>query len=116
VTAANVAGLGDFRTDLSGPALRRAGLRAIGEVVQRLGIPGHHVIFGHTHRRGPLERDDASEWRTPAGAQLHNCGSWVSEPWLVGEAGRDSPYWPGNAIVVEDEGPPRLVASLRRLP
>jgi hypothetical protein len=26
----------------------------------------------------------------------------------VGDAGAASPYWPGHAVVVEDEGPPRL--------
>ena len=65
------------------------------------------MIFGHTHRRGPLDGDDHAEWIAPGGAVVHNTGSWVSEPWLVGTAGARSPYWPGGVLIVEDEGPPR---------
>ena len=30
--------------------------------VRRLGIDARYVLFGHTHRAGPLARDDRSEW------------------------------------------------------
>ena len=57
VAALNRLGFGPFDPEISGPALRVAGLRAIGEVVERLGVEAEHVIFGHTHRTGPLDRD-----------------------------------------------------------
>lgn len=106
----------DFRSDLSGTELRRAGLRAIGEVVDRLAPEAAHVVFGHTHRRGALAGDDRGEWRASSGAELHNCGSWVWEPWLVGSDTSNSPYWPGNLAIVEDTGAPRLVPLLDELP
>ena len=49
----NRMGLGPFGPDISGAELRRAGLRAMAEVVSSLGIEAEHVIFGHTHRAGP---------------------------------------------------------------
>jgi hypothetical protein len=56
------------------------------------------------------------EWRTPGGAWLHNSGSWVHEPSFTGSSGVNAPYWPGGAIVVEDDdevaGPPRLLRLL----
>ena len=48
--------------------LRRAGLRAMGEVAERLGVGAGHVIFGHTHRGGPLPDDAPAEWAAPSGA------------------------------------------------
>src|SRR5205085_7494050 len=50
VAALNRAQLGPLRADVSGPALRRAALRAVGEVVTRLGIEAGQVVSGHTHR------------------------------------------------------------------
>jgi predicted phosphodiesterase len=116
VGAANLAGVGSFNADLSGPELRRAALRAMGEVVTRLAIDAAHVVFGHTHRRGPLPGDDPDEWRAPGGALLVNSGSWVHEPSLVASAGSESPYWPGSVVIVEDEGAPRLEPLLEHLP
>ena len=101
-----------MRSDLSGDALRRNALDALGEVVGRLGIEAEHVIFGHSHRAGPLPGDDVTEWRTPSGAWLHNSGSWVHEPVFTQAAGTDSPYWPGGAILVEDTGAPQLLRLL----
>jgi hypothetical protein len=80
--------------------------------VRRLGIEAEHVIFGHSHRAGPLPADDVTEWRTPSGAWLHNSGSWVHEPVFTQAAGTDSPYWPGGAILVEDTGAPQLLRLL----
>ena len=70
IAALNRLGIGPLKADLSGVELRRAGLRAMGEVVARLGIDARHVIFGHTHRSGPLPDDDAGEWRLAGGGQL----------------------------------------------
>lgn len=117
VAALNRLGLGPFTSDLSGPSLRRAGLRAMGEVVQRLGIEAEYVLFGHTHRAGPLERDAGdADWRAPGGARLLNTGSWLYEPTLLGERPHESPYWPGTCALVRDHGAPELVRLLADVP
>jgi hypothetical protein len=109
----NLLGIGPLSSDLSGDALRRNALVAMGEVAARLGIVAEHVVFGHSHRTGPLPSDDLLEWRTPGGAWLHNSGSWVHEPSFTGTARSASPYWPGGAIVVEDgDAPPHLLRLL----
>jgi hypothetical protein len=64
-----------------------------------------------------LERDQPAEWRTPAGTRLHNTGCWVFETHFMGRLPRgESPYWPGGAIALDDEGPPRLERLLCDLP
>jgi predicted phosphodiesterase len=108
----NLLGIGPVSGDLTGEALRRNSLTAIGEVVGRLGVDAEHVIFGHSHRTGPLPFDDVTEWRTPSGAWLHNSGSWVHEPTFTSADGPSSPYWPGGAVVVEDRGAPQLLRLL----
>jgi hypothetical protein len=112
VAALNRAGMGPLRTDISGLALRRSSLLAMSEVVERLGIGARHVIFGHTHRAGPLPGDELAEWLTPAGVMLHNCGCWVFETYLMTSVSGESPYWPGTCVLVDDHGPPRLVRLL----
>jgi hypothetical protein len=112
VRGLNLLGLGPLSSDLSGDALRRNGLQAMSEVVRRLGLEAEHVIFGHTHRAGPLPEDDVTEWRTPTGSWLHNSGNWVHEGGFLAGAGPESPYWPGAALVVGDGGPPELVRLL----
>jgi predicted phosphodiesterase len=106
VGVANRLGLGPVRSDLSPGAITRAGLAAMGEVVVRLGIDADHVIFGHTHRRGPLRSE--SGWRLPEGTRLWNLGSWVYAPGLVGRTAAESPYWPGTIAVVEEGRTPEL--------
>ena len=108
--AANAAGLGPLRGELSMAELRRAGLRAASIVVERLAIDARHVIFGHTHRAGMLETDEPAEWLTPNGARLHNCGSWIFSSTFA--SGPQSPYWPGTAVLVKDGEPPRLLTLL----
>lgn len=116
VAALNRAGLGPVSADISGPQLRRSALSAMGEVAQRLGLRDCHVIFGHTHRTGPLPGDDAGEWRVAEQVALMNTGSWTHDTgWLGtgpgGRGGREpslSPYWPGGCVTVEDDGPPLL--------
>jgi hypothetical protein len=51
VAVLNRAGLGPLKAEISTAELRRAGLRAMGEVAARLGLGDAYVIFGHTHRR-----------------------------------------------------------------
>lgn len=106
VAALNRAGLGPLRAEVSGSELRRAGLLAMGEVAQRLGLGDSYVVFGHTHRPGPLPADDEREWRSSAGARLLNAGSWTYAPIFLGADAAESPYWPGAAVLVEDSGPP----------
>jgi predicted phosphodiesterase len=105
VGVANSLGLGPVRSDLSPGAITRAGLAAMGEVTRRLGIEADHVVFGHTHRRGPLRGEDG--WRLEHGTRLWNTGSWIHAPWLLGKRAADSPYWPGTVIVLEDGRDPR---------
>jgi Calcineurin-like phosphoesterase len=118
ILALNRGGIGPLRPDISGAELRRAGLRAIGDVCTRLGVEAAHVVFGHTHRAGPLERDDVTEWTGPGGVRLHNCGCWVEEP-VFARGDHRSPYWAGRAIELEDTDPPapprlvRVVDDLR---
>ena len=113
VAGINRLGVGPFRADLSGPELRRAGLRAMGEVIGRLGIEADWVLFGHTHRSGPWPgADDEGEWIAPNGARLVNTGSWVYQPAFLPEESAGSPYWPGVLCVVEDDRPPVLRALL----
>ena len=106
VGAANRLGLGPVRADLSPNAITRAGVDAMSEVVERLKIDAKWVIFGHTHRRGPLEAEN--DWETDNGATLLNTGSWVHSPSLLRSSSKGSAYWPGTVCLMEGDGPPRL--------
>ncbi len=110
IAAINRAGIGPLSADLSGPAMRRATLDAMHEVVRRLGIGAEHVIFGHSHRKGPLPADDPAEWRG-----LVNSGCWVFETHFMSGSDPESPYWPGGAVRVDADGPPRLERLLGAL-
>jgi hypothetical protein len=117
ILAVNRAGLGPVRPDLRGPELRRSALVAMGEAAGRLGLAPAHLVFGHTHRTGSLPGDDPAEWRTPAGTLLHNTGNWVFETHFMGSGGPgSSPYWPGGAIALHADGPPRLERLLTDVP
>jgi hypothetical protein len=107
VAALNAAGVGPVRADISPSGMRRAALLAIGEVVRRLGIGADHVVFGHSHRAGPLPDDDAGEWQAGR-SRLYNAGCWVYEEVFLARSGPQSPYWPGGAVAVDDAGPPRV--------
>ncbi|HZI91682.1 MAG TPA: hypothetical protein VFD31_08660, partial [Thermoleophilaceae bacterium] len=107
VAALNALGLGPFRADISAVELRRAGLRAIAEVMRELGVQARHVIFGHTHRAGPLP-DDVEGWWLPGGTRLTNTGSWLYEEVFVGGDGPSNPYWPGRVAWLADDGAPEL--------
>jgi Calcineurin-like phosphoesterase len=107
VLALNAAGLGPFRSELSGAELRDSGMRAMAEAVDNMQIRATYVLFGHTHRPWPVEGRD-SEWRSGTGALLHNTGSWYHEGSLISAAGPSSPYWPGWITWLDGSGPPRL--------
>jgi hypothetical protein len=112
VSALNAAGFGPLNREVSGEELRRAGLRAMSEVVERLQIPARHVVFGHTHRAGRLDGDLAAEWLTPNAVQLHNTGSWVYSSAFLTSGDPQSSYWPGSAVLLEEGAPPRLLRLL----
>jgi len=111
IAALNRLGIGPLKADLSGVELRRASLRAMGEVVARLRIDARHVIFGHTHRAGPLPDDDRGEWRLPGGGELLNTGCWVYESMYL-DRHWGNPYRPGAAAQIDDGGEPRFVRLL----
>jgi Calcineurin-like phosphoesterase len=113
VTALNRLGVGPIEPNLSGQALRRGGLHGMREVLGRLGVRAPYVLWGHSHRSGPWPRDDLGEWTTAAGTRLLNTGSWVYQPHFLSGTANESPYWPGTAVVLDDDGePPRLVRLL----
>jgi hypothetical protein len=106
-------GIGPLNADLSLAEIGRAGVRAMAEVVRGLRIDAEHVVFGHTHRRGPLDGEgDSPGWSPAGGPRLHNTGSWVYAPALLGRDSRDSQFWPGTIAAVEDSGPPELIQLL----
>jgi hypothetical protein len=112
VALLNRAGLGPLNADLSTRQLRRAGLRAFAEVLDRLDVSAPYAMFGHTHRAGPLPGDDPGEWVARGGTEILNTGCWLHEPRFMGADPGRSPYRPGFAAVVEDSGPPRLINLL----
>lgn len=111
VAGINRLGLGPVRADVSGSALRRGSLSALHEVLRRLGIDAPHVVFGHTHRTGPLPGDDPREW-----GPLINTGSWVLQDHFTPRDDPDGPYWAGGAIEIGDDGPPVLRRLLADVP
>jgi hypothetical protein len=114
VEALNRLGMGPLRADISGAELRRAGLEAMGEVAARMDLGDAYVVFGHTHRAGPLPRDDEREWIGRGGARLVNCGSWTYASIFLDATGPQNPYWPGSCVLVGPTGPPMLTRLLRK--
>ena len=113
VALLNRLSIGPFSPELSGPELRRAGLLAMGRVADVLAPGADHVLFGHTHRAGPLPGDDQAEWSTLAGIRLWNSGNWYLESAFVAGIEERSPYWPGTIVWVEPGRPPRIENALR---
>jgi UDP-2,3-diacylglucosamine pyrophosphatase LpxH len=98
---------------LLGAQMRRASIPALARVVHRLGVDADWVVFGHVHRNGPLPGDDPAQWRGPGGRpRIANTGSWVYEPLLLHRAAPPHPYWPGGAVLVQDEDDPRAIGLL----
>ena len=113
VAALNLAGLGPLEASLSPSALRRGYLH---------GHPRGDRAPRHRRRArdlGPLAplrpvargRPGASGPRS-TGARILNTGSWVYQPHFLTPEPNRSPYWPGTAVEVDDDGPPRLVRLL----
>ena len=87
----------------------------MGEVAARLGVGDAYVVFGHTHRAGPLPGDDESEWVGRSGARLVNTGSWAYSPVFLTSRPGESPYWPGSCVLVRDTGAPVVLRLLQEL-
>ncbi len=105
------AGLGPLSADVSIERLRDSSLRAFAEVLLRMRVQAPFVVFGHTHRAGPLPGDDPRPWQTATGIRLINCGCWVGERALSGSR-PDSPYRPGFCVRLDDDAAPALVNLL----
>jgi Calcineurin-like phosphoesterase len=114
VGALNRLGLGPLNADISAVELRRAALVAMGEVAAHLRLGDAHVVFGHTHRAGPLPGDEPAEWRGRAGARLVNTGSWTYSSGFLSSGGSENPYWPGSCVLVDEDRTqcPRLMRLL----
>ncbi len=114
VAALNRLGLGPLRADISSAELRCSALTAMGEVAARLQVDDAHVVFGHTHRAGPLPGDALQEWTGRLGAKLMNTGSWTYNAGFLAPEDGENPYWPGSCVLVEEDPaqPPRLMRLL----
>ena len=109
VAALNRAGIGPLRSDISSEELRRAGLRAMGEVADRLGLGAVlRRLRAHPPHGSPARAIRSGEWRSPGGARLLNSGSWVYVSVFMTDDPAENPYWPGGCVVVDDDGPPRV--------
>jgi predicted phosphodiesterase len=108
VAALNRLGVGPLEPGISGEDLRRGGLNAMRRVAEGLVPDAAYLVFGHTHRPGPLPGDDESEWTSATGTRLWNSGSWCHEPAFVGPPAHPGPYWPGTLIRMDETGPPRI--------
>lgn len=74
------------------------------------------VIFGHTHRPGPLEDiDPIDHWTVRMHGQetaVMNSGSWLYDSGKARRPDYRPQRWPGTFILIPDQGPPRLVEAL----
>jgi UDP-2,3-diacylglucosamine pyrophosphatase LpxH len=112
VRALGHGGLGDLRADVSTAQLRRAALAAMAQVADHLAPGASQIVFGHTHRAGPLPGEPPAEWVTATGVRLINCGCWIHDPAYLGREPSTSPYRPGFAVRLEDDRAPELVNLL----
>lgn len=92
--------------------LERSGLQAMVQVARDLDVlpRARHLIFGHVHRLGPLTAEEGlGAWRPEDdGPFLWNSGAWIHEPMLVAGDDHASPFWPGGALVIEDDRTPQV--------
>jgi len=94
--------------------VRLAAVPAVAHVATRLGVDARWVVFGHVHRAGPL---DGERWEpVTGGPAIVNTGSWVYEPLLLDRSSPPHPYWPGTAVLVEDDGSPQVLRLLDGFP
>ena len=95
IAALNRAGLGPLRAEVSGPALRRSGLRGIDEVCARLGVTAGYVHLRPHPPRRPAARQRRGRVGHAPGSRLINSGCWVHEPAFMGPDASQSPYRTG---------------------
>ena len=112
VAALNRLRIGPFSPVLTGPELRRAGLLAMARVAETLAPGAEHVLFGHTHRAGPLAGDAPAEWSSLSGGRLWNSGTWYLEAAFVSDQDEHNPYWPGTVVRLDPGEPPRIENAL----
>jgi hypothetical protein len=99
--------MGPFEAKITGTRLRESGLEAMTALAAALRLDdASEIVFGHTHRPGPLPRD--TDWP----ARLFNTGSWLYEPNLLRTTAGESPYWPGTVLFADDDQPLRLETLL----
>lgn len=109
-------GLSRLTALLLGLQMRRASIPALCRVARGLGVEADWVLFGHVHRLGPLSGDRPDQWRgAEGGPRVANAGSWVYEPLLLHGARPPHPYWPGGALLLEDDGDPQPLSLLEDL-
>ena len=118
VAALNRAGVGPLRADVSMGELRRAGLRAMGEVAAASASATRTSCSATLTARGrypATTRWTPPTWRGAAGARLVNTGSWTYAR-LPHRDPRGEPVLAGRCVLVEDAGPPVLRACCRTAP
>jgi hypothetical protein len=81
--------------------------------------PPAYVVFGHTHRPGPLPgTDDPDHWRAPWGGrevQVLNTGSWLYDVERALTEEYHQTRWPGTLVLIPDGQEPRVVSVLKDL-
>jgi UDP-2,3-diacylglucosamine pyrophosphatase LpxH len=98
---------------LLGAQMQRASIPALLHAVARIGVDADWIVFGHVHRNGPRAGDDLALWSGPGGhPRVANTGSWTYEPLLLHRGTPPHPYWPGGAILLDDDGDPRPIGLL----
>jgi predicted phosphodiesterase len=83
--------------------------------------PPAYVIFGHTHRPGPLPGvDDGADtpWRAQWAGQsvdVLNTGSWLYDVERALTQEYHETHWPGTLVLIPDGGAPRVISVLKDL-
>lgn len=98
---------------LLGRQMQRSAIPALLHAAERIGAEPEWIVFGHVHRSGPREGDDPELWSGAGGRpRVANTGSWIYEPLLLHRRSPPHPYWPGGAVLVDDDGDPRALGLL----
>jgi UDP-2,3-diacylglucosamine pyrophosphatase LpxH len=94
--------------------MQHASIPALAHAMARIGVEPEPewLVFGHVHRLGPVASDDPALW-TVGSTRIANTGSWIYEPLLLHRGTPPHPYWPGGAILIEDDAAdPRPISLL----
>jgi UDP-2,3-diacylglucosamine pyrophosphatase LpxH len=98
---------------LLGRQMQRASIPALAHATARVGVEPEWVVFGHVHRSGPHDGDEPALWTGPSGRpRVANTGSWIYEPLLLHRGRPPHPYWPGGAVVIEDDSADPVAVGL----